>query len=172
MAITWDGNFQIKTDSTTPQSSHGLALALLNNRLYMVYVGTGGKNLWYSYIQQGQNSFTNWQGNEQIKISSKNIPLSSDRPALAVLNGILHMVYAGEGGSNLWWSWFDGSTWQGNISLGFSADQPQPSLTAYNGQLYLAWHHLVPPVTVTDPNGAVTVVSPEFDYIYTSVFNP
>jgi len=172
MAITWDGNFQIKTGSTTPQSSHGLALALLNNRLYMAYVGSGGKNLWYSYIEQGQNSFTNWQGNKQIEINSKNIPLSSDRPALAVLNGILHMVYAGEGGSNLWWSWFDGTTWQGNIPLGFSADQPQPSLTAYNGQLYLAWHHLVPPVTVTNPNGSVSVVSPEFDYIYYSVFNP
>jgi hypothetical protein len=161
---SWQGNVQIKVGSKHPQSSHGPALAVLNDTLYMVYVGSGGKNLWYSYLP-ARGGFNDWQGNEQIKISSRSIPLSSYRPALAVLNQTLHMVYVGEGGHNLWWAWFDGKSWGGNIKLPYSTMAPQPALAAFNNELHLVIHEYVP-AAIENLNGQPIVTEPPHDYLF------
>lgn len=59
---TWQGNFQIKiSNSNIPLTSHGPALAVLDTRLIMVYVGKNGANLWFSYLNNGNNSFAEWR---------------------------------------------------------------------------------------------------------------
>jgi len=168
MSINWHGNTQVKTPQGTPETSHGPALATLGNTLYSMYVGQGEKNLWMA--SASSSSFPNFTTNQQIKISSKNVPLSSYRPAVAVLNGIIHMVYVGEGGSNLWWSWFDGQSWAGNLELPYSGGNPQPALAALNGKLHLVWHNFVPAVTETIDK-QVIVLQPQHDYILHSVYD-
>jgi hypothetical protein len=167
MAIVWHGNTQVKTNQGVPETSHGPALVSLGSTLFSMYVGQGGSNLWITSAASG--TFPNWTTNQQIKISSNNVPLSSYRPALTVLNGIVHMVYVGQGGSNLWWSWFDGKNWAGNLQLPYTAGDPQPALAAFNGKLHLVWHNFVPAVTQTVDN-QVIVIQPAHNYIQHATF--
>jgi hypothetical protein len=169
MAITWHGNTEVKTAQGVPETSHGPALASLGNTLYSMYVGQGEKNLWMTSVSSG--TFPTWTTNQQIKIAANNIPLSSFRPAVAVLNGIIHMVYVGQGGANLWWSWFDGKNWAGNLQLPYSGSNPQPALAAFNGKLHLVWHNFIPAVTQKQPNGQVVVVQPAHEYIFHDTYD-
>ncbi len=150
MAIIWKDNLQIKTPHGTPKCTHGPALAVLGDNLYMVYVGEGGKNLWSCYLPGGQNfnGWNNWQDNKQIKVSHDNIPLSSFRPALLAYSGRLFMVYRGAGATHVWWSWFDGTAWKGNTRVRYAGDEgpgsvitrdgmPEPALGLYGGTLIL-----------------------------------
>ena len=79
-----------------------------------------------------------------------NVARSNQRPTLAVIGGLLHMVYVGTDGSSLWWSWFDGTKWGGNVEIGSATavnsavatigECGSPSMVSMNGQLYLAYH--------------------------------
>lgn len=163
MSINWQGNTQVKTSQGTPETSHGPALATFGSTLYSAYVGQGGENLWLASMPA--SSFPNFSTNQQIKIASNNVPLSSFRPALAAFNGHLHMIYAGKDGATLWWSWFDGHTWAGNLMLPYSTGgSGQPALAAMGNMLHLVWHDFVPPVTET-VNNQVIVLRPSHDYI-------
>ncbi len=162
MAINWQGNTQVKTTHGTPETSHGPCVAAFGNTLYSAYVGQGGQNLWLTSMQA--SSFPNFSTNQQIKISSNNVPLSSFRPALGTFNGHLHMVYAGAEGATLWWSWFDGNVWAGNLKLPFGGGSPQPALAAIGNTLHLVWHNFVPAVTETI-NKQVIVLQPAHNYI-------
>ena len=82
------------------------------------------------------------------------------------------MVYVGEGGSDLWWSSFDGKTWAGNLNLPYSGGSPQPALAAFNGILHLVWHDSVPAVTAQGENGQVIVLQPAHEYILHSSYDP
>jgi hypothetical protein len=125
MKLDWQGNTRITVGGTskTPQGNPP-ALHLFQSNLYLVYIGQSGSNIYYSWLSPG-NLASEWQGN--IKITTINgTPKSSNAPALCVVAGILHMVYSGEDGDSLWWSWFDGSSWHGNIELFNPTGGPRP----------------------------------------------
>ena len=183
MPITWHGNTQVKTNDGVPLTSHGPALVVKDNVLYTVYVGQGGSNIWQSSTSSATSS--HWQTNKQVKIAGQSTPLSSFRPALALFNDTIHMVYVGQGGANLWWSWFDGTSWAGNVKLPWSGGDPQPALAAYNGKLHLVWHDHQPAIYETvgatpgdpgdpgDPGspGVQILVQPEHNFIHYSALD-
>jgi hypothetical protein len=80
-----------------------------------------------------------------------------------VTNNLLHMVYQGQGGTDLWWAWFDGNNWAGNLKLPpafqfpagpgqYSLQQTRPSLCVdTNGALHLLYHAYLVPL----PNGGI-----------------
>jgi hypothetical protein len=141
MSESWQGNFQIQVSGKLPQTSHGPALVVFNGQLHMVYIGGGGNNIWHSWTVGEQ--LTNWTGNQQIVFSGQ-VPKSVKPVALAVANNMLHMVYVGEGGVELYWSWFDGVSWHGNLNLNTSLSIGCPCLVNLNGQLHLLYNVWVP----------------------------
>lgn len=161
--ITWTENFRILQAGSahSPQAGHGPGLVVYNNFLYMVYVGEGNKNLWFTRLASTAN-YREWEQNQQVK-SNGNALRSSDRPALAMTNNLVYMVYQGQGGTNLYLATFDGNQWSDDGQLPdqiqhpagagqYSLQQTQPSLCAdSNGQLHLLYHAYLVPL----PEGAV-----------------
>jgi hypothetical protein len=141
---SWQGNDPITTPpGNMPETSHGPSFVSTAPVMYMFYSGLG-ENLWYA--SSDAPSFPNFIGNFRAKsIDNGGIPKTDFRPASAMLpNGMIHVVYEGKGGSDLWWSWFDGAqTWYGNVPLPFKGYHLRPTLTYFNGQLHLVWHNEV-----------------------------
>jgi hypothetical protein len=141
----WQGNNSIATPSrNVPKTSHGPSFVSTAPLLYMFYSGSGGEDLWCATTEAP--AFPKFQGNIRAKsIDNGSVPKTDFRPASAMLpNGMIHLVYEGKGGGNLWWCWFDGAqTWYGNLSLPFSGYNLRPSLTYFNGELHLVWHNQV-----------------------------
>ncbi len=132
--LVWAGNERVDA-----QTSHGVAMSVFAGRLMMVYVGSGGHNLWVAELDSLSEPLK-LKSNVQIVIAGLNAPKSQYRPALATDGKLLHCVYAGDDNAAVYWSWFDGQTWKGNIPLpptGLSHDpQYQPSLTYFDGMLH------------------------------------
>jgi hypothetical protein len=165
--LTWNGNLRITSAGSahSPQTSHGPALAVLGDILYAVYVGGAGANLWFMRLQPNIG-FDAWQDNQPIKVDGVTVK-SSYRPALAVANGMMHMVYQGAGGTGLWWSWFDGEKWWGNIKLSddfqlpfggkdYSLQQTEPSMCVdSSGTLHLAYHAYLSPIPANEAQNQI-----------------
>jgi hypothetical protein len=161
----WQGNAQITTPQGVPLCSHGPTLAAIDDRLFMIYSGKG-QNLWVS--SSSASNLPAWGTNSEAVIaSSGSVPRTDFRPAAAVLpNKMIHVVYEGSGGSNLWWSWFDGTTWYGNVSLPFTGSHLQPTLAVSGGKLHLVWHDEQQKGTL---NGRQV---PGHEYLWHSVYDP
>jgi hypothetical protein len=127
----WSGNEQIKG----LQTSHGVAMAVYNGKLVMAYVGEGGENLWLATFSNLNEPLT-VSSNVQIKLPDGSTPGSNWRPALCVAGGLLHMVYQGAALGGIWWSWFNGTTWAGNVQL-TNIIGGQPSLALAGNTLHL-----------------------------------
>jgi hypothetical protein len=111
--------------------------------------------------------FNSWEQNQQITIPGVGALHSSYRPALAVVNNLMHMVYQGEGGFGLLWSWFDGNVWSGNVQLPvayefpigpgqYSLQQCQPCLCIdSNSAMHLVYHTDLVAPGGSSPPGAI-----------------
>jgi hypothetical protein len=164
----WKGNEQRITagNGGVPLSSQGIGLVANDTQLVLMYAGKGD-NLW-TCITLGA-TFPKWDSNIEATIDATNVKARTDfRPAAAALpNGIVHVVYQGAGGNNLWWSWFDGADFHGNISLPFVSTDQHPSLAVFDGKLHLAWHQQVEATVV---NGVQTARGKEL--IWHSSYDP
>jgi hypothetical protein len=113
----------------------------------MIYVGkSNDNNLWN--LSTIAALFPKWDENAEIDnsqtIAGDSRPRASFRPALAVFNNHIHMVYAGNEGRNLWWASQPNGPWH-NRQLPWSGTNfnPQPSLAVHEGKLFLAWYDYV-----------------------------
>ena len=132
--LAWRENEQLKA-----QTSHGVAMAVYKDQLCMVYVGQGGANLWMAQMSSLAEPLS-LTSNSQIRISNHN-PQTAWRPAIASDGNLLHCVYSGQSDTFVYWSWFDGANWAGNIKLpplphGPELHQVQTSLMMFNGILH------------------------------------
>lgn len=135
--------FQIKTDghNTTPLASQGPVLAASDDTLYLVYVGSGGSNVWWSYCNVEPNDFTGWHGNEQIKIQGKTPLETSQRPGLAIFNNLVVTFCVSPDQKDLICAYFDGNQWT-SFSMGstvFSGNSrfSQPAALVVDETLHL-----------------------------------
>lgn len=164
MILQWKGNSGpiVASNGGKLQTSHGPGLIAAVTLLQMIYVGksTEDDNLWSASTLAA--SFPQWDSNQKIDGSmtqpGNSVPRSSYRPALALFNNMIHMVYVGTGGENLWWAWCKPNGQWTNVKLPWSgANTPAPALAVHSdGKLYLAWHEY---------SAAVPNVSPEHNYI-------
>jgi hypothetical protein len=133
-SLTWLGNEEVDA-----QTAHGIAMAVHQEKLHMAYVGEGGKNLWIATLASVLEPLK-LESNAQIKIAPNNVPETEWRPALTSDGKLLHLVYEGRDAGTLWWSWFDGKSWVGNIRLPLPprADQSvmQPALAFFDGSVH------------------------------------
>lgn len=133
--LAWTGNEQLDA-----QTSHGIAMAVYDGQLIMVYAGEGGENLWMCAMSSLDEPLA-LQSNVQLQIDGVDPPQSKWRPALATDGNLLHCVYSGAGNSKMYWSWYDGNNWSGNVQLpdlpyASYESQRQPSLIFFNGLLH------------------------------------
>jgi hypothetical protein len=175
MLLNWQGNSGPITANSGGklQTSHGPALIAADTLLQMIYVGesTLDDNLWTASTLA--TIFPKWDSNQQIDSTQtapgSSVPLSSYRPALALFNGLVHMVYVGQGGANLWWAWAKPNGQWTNVQLPWSgAETAAPALAVHSdGKLYLAWHEYVSavPAQVNSSGQIVAPATPEHNYI-------
>jgi hypothetical protein len=107
--IDWQADSKVEVKSHNPQVSSGPTGASGGATLMSVYVGQGGKNLWFSFTDP---SFT-WQGNQPIKDpkSGNIITSGGGRPALSFVSsgGFFLLVVPGQ---RLFETWkFPFSSW-------------------------------------------------------------
>jgi len=133
MTLNWQGNTRITIGGTskTPQGFPP-TLCTFQSKLYLVYIGQSGVDLYYSWLPSGDLGGP-WQGNIKINVNGHNLKSYTDKSlsqaaSLCVVAGILHMVYTGSDGASLYWSWFDGVTWYGALPL--FAGSPIPKAEA------------------------------------------
>jgi hypothetical protein len=119
-------------------SKAGPALAVFNNRLYMVHLGDSYNDLWMS-IYDG----TEWRKSDGTP-GDERIPgqMSKAGPALAAFDNTLHLVHLGTGWSNdIWYSWSLGGNWSVNEKL-FPIQKSHVSPTLVAGRQRLHMVHL------------------------------
>lgn len=100
-SFSWRVDSKVEVAGHNPQTSGGPVAASGGSALLTVYVGEGGKNLWYSYTGP---SFI-WQGNQPIKDpKSGNIITSDGRPALSYVEteGYFLLVIPSQGVFETW----------------------------------------------------------------------
>lgn len=62
---------------------------------------------------------------------------SKATPALAVFNGLLHMVHLGDTSNDIWHSTYDGTSWRPNVRIPDQKSKATPALVVFGGLLYL-----------------------------------
>ena len=115
------------------------ALAVYNNQLHMVHLGDTSNEIWWSiYDGTSWNKPDGTPGNEPIPGQ-----LSKATPALAVYNNQLHMMHLGDTSNEIWWSIYDGTSWNkpdgtpGNEPIPGQLSKATPALAVYNNQLHM-----------------------------------
>lgn len=104
--------------------------AVYNGKLYAGWKGSSGDTrLWYSTFD-GKI----WSAQE----SMPNGFVSSHGVIFATFRRALYAVFKGTDNSDLWWTRFDGTTWQPLQRTGGMCSPLGPTLTVYRGALYLA----------------------------------
>jgi hypothetical protein len=143
----WDGKLWRRADGTPgneripgQRSKATPALAAYNEQLHMVHLGDSSNDLWWSMFDGASwNKPDGTPGNERIPGQQ-----SKATPALAVYNGQLHMVHLGDSSNDLWWSMFDGASWNkpdgtpGNERIPGQQSKAAPTLAAFGSYLYMA----------------------------------
>jgi hypothetical protein len=121
------------------QSKTTPALAVYNNQLHMIHLGTSSNDIWWSiYDGTTWNRPDGTPGNVQIPGQQ-----SKATPALAVYNNQLHMIHLGDSSNDIWWSIYDGTTWNrpdgtpGNVQIPGQQSKATPALAVYNNQLHM-----------------------------------
>ena len=115
------------------------ALAVFNNALHMVHLGSSGSNeLWHASFPPGGALGRDWS--DDVKISGQK---SGTTPALAVRNQ-LNMVHLGSTGSHeLWHASFPsvalGGSWTDDVKIKDQKSRSVPALCAFGGILHLAY---------------------------------
>ena len=139
---SYDGNkWQIPDISVTKndrsKTSASPALAVYNDKLYMVYKGSDSNNIWYNVFYEGK-----WLDSD-IEITKNGHTKTSASPALAVYNDKLYMVYKGSDSNDIWYNVFDRTNWLAEdikISKNDSIKTKRgPALSEFLGLLFLVY---------------------------------
>jgi hypothetical protein len=127
--MNWSDGKQITIPGkSAAKSDQGPALAASANVIYLAYVGTGGENLYLSYLDidpknpSGWQAAT-WQGNEQVRLSDGTKPEANSRPA--IIGGLsvvtptgpqsgLQLIYTDKKSEQVISLFYNGITWSSN----------------------------------------------------------
>jgi hypothetical protein len=134
----WKGNEQVVVSAgREPLTNAAPALAVYDNKLYLVYKELSGDTIWWSWYDGSQ-----WKGHEQVVVPGRG-PLTNAAPALAVYEDKLYLVYKAHSDNRIFWSWYDGSRWEGDEQVDVAGKGPltnaAPALAVYEDKLYLAY---------------------------------
>jgi hypothetical protein len=115
------------------------ALAVYNNVLHMVHLGNSSNELrWSMYDGISWKDSGGNPGDQAIGTQT-----SRATPALAVYNGVLHMVHLGSFTHEIWWSMYDGTSWRkytgepGDQKIQGQLSKSPPSLAVLGNKLHM-----------------------------------
>jgi len=112
-------------------SSHGPALAALDNKLYMSWKGAGNdERIWFTII------------NGSPWYVAKQAPgvWTSDGPAMAPYMNKIFMAWKGMGDDGrIWHTTFNGAMWAAQTPVPGALTSCRPAVAVYDGKLFLAW---------------------------------
>jgi Domain of unknown function (DUF5050) len=127
---TWGAKISIKGQfSTRP-----VKLAVFNGAIHMVYLADTDHVCWSVYIGSvlpGSGGGA-WWSRSRIRCRK-----GQSAPALAVHNGLLHMVHQGDGSNSIWWSLYDGGEWTPSVTILGQTSQTTAALCETPDQLRL-----------------------------------
>jgi hypothetical protein len=120
-AFGLDGNWQQGRNGLLRLTPGGLsaaggtpAMCTYKDLLYVVYQGrtAAGPN---PGLCMAVYDGSKWQGGQYIsQLPGKIMPQTDVYPALAVFNELLYVIYKKAGANDIYYAWFDGSTWFGD----------------------------------------------------------
>jgi energy-converting hydrogenase Eha subunit F len=140
---TWHGNTRISSQpgGINPMSNHNPGLAVLGDKLYIVYKGWNNNELYTTWFDGNT-----WHGNTRISSQPGGInPESNYCPNIVAYKNRLYIVYKGWNNNELYTAWFDGTTWHGNtrISTQSGGINPMsnynPGVAVLNDKLYIVY---------------------------------
>jgi hypothetical protein len=120
------------------------ALAVLNNRLYMVHLAGPSPSAGAMVL----NSFdgTSWGPDVVIPGGFNGPQLTPDQPSIAAYGGVLHLIHrettAGTGPGSIWWSYYTPATgeWSAEVALPGQQMNGFAALVALPTQLLMVHH--------------------------------
>ena len=139
----FDGNSWTKNTVIKGQLSQSpVKLAAFQNKIHMVHLGDSSNDIWWSVFDpvpppDGTPDDGSWWSNTRIRCQ-----LSESVPALAVHNGLLHMVHQGDGSNSMWWSVYDGDEWTHDMTIPGQESQMTAALCETPDHSQLVMLHL------------------------------
>jgi hypothetical protein len=136
-AVDWREGSAIDGQSSKAAPALG---NLTTSGLHMVHLGDSSNDIWWS-IWDGKlwRQADGTPGNERIPGQQ-----SKAMPALAQYNNQLHMVHLGDSSNDLWWSIYDGTSWNkpdgtpGNERIPGQRSNASPALATFGPYLRMA----------------------------------
>jgi hypothetical protein len=105
------------------ESASQPAAAVFNNTLFVAHrYGQTGELVYSTF-----NGAT-WTADQYINVGPLGAPIRGIDPALASVNGYLHLVHRQPGTDNVWWTYFNGCEWPAEITVGTTKSTYFPSL--------------------------------------------
>ena len=135
---TFDGNSWTKNTVIKGQLSKSpVKLAVFQNKIHMLHLGDSENDIWWSIFDPDPAPNGSWWSNTRIRCQR-----SQTVPALAVHNGLLHMVHQGDGSNSVWWSLYDGHEWTPNVTIPHQQSKTTPALCETPDHSSLVMLHL------------------------------
>jgi HEAT repeats len=136
----FDGNsWTANTAIPDQRSKASPALAGYDGQLHMVHLGDSSNDIWWSmYDGTSWNKVDGTPGNERIPEQQ-----SKAAPALAACGDAFHMVHLGDSSNDIWWSIYDGTSWNkadgtpGNERIPGQRSKATPALAAFGDTLHM-----------------------------------
>ena len=115
------------------------ALAALGDKLYLVYKSGSDNSIWYNYFDG-----VVWLEQDRKVTSASGHSKTNEGPAIAALGSRLYLVYKSGSNNEIWYNYFDGTSWleqdlKVTSASGHSRTGYTPALAVYDGKLYLAY---------------------------------
>jgi hypothetical protein len=104
----WGAKLSIRGQFSTSRVS----LAVFQSKLHMVYLADDSDHVCWSVFVGSVFGPGAWWSRTRIRCRK-----SQSAPALAVRNGLLHMVHQGDGSNSMWWSLYDGDEWTPSVTI-------------------------------------------------------
>ncbi len=127
-----------------PECKQGPTLAVFKGIVYMAYLANNDSNqIMLAWLDNGT-----WYGNVPVaSLPGGYMQQSSKQPVLIATSDTLILAYKGAANDNIYLSWYDGTSWQGDTPLqarnGNDSSVPQssdtPSIGEVNGRLMLVY---------------------------------
>jgi hypothetical protein len=100
------------------------SLAVFQNRLFVAHRDLMSATIVYSSSADG----TNWNAYQLIPGGANSGWLEGLEPVIAAHDGYLHLVHRRPGSSSVFWTYFNGSSWPTEVTIGTLASSYDPSL--------------------------------------------
>lgn len=129
-----------KADGKAIQSNYTPGITSFRDKLYVVCKKPDSTDLHFASFDG-----MNWNGYTKIIIASNNsTPVADDNPGVTVYNDNLYITFKKSGTDDLYYAWYDGTTWYGNIQIttsdnGNPGSNYSPNASAYNNNLYIVY---------------------------------